>query len=254
MSDRGEQDRRALHASHTPAAVARRLDGDTTPKSTGDAVLGGIDGCVTTLAVVAGVYGAGMSATAAFVLGCANLLADGFSMAVSNYEAVRTEHDRRARLREIEQRHIDAVPEGEREEIRQIFRGKGFEGETLERVVDVITRDREVWVETMLAEEYGLQREDRDPLRAALVTFGAFVAVGAAPLLAFLIPAIAVGTRFTISAALGAVMFFAIGMLKGTRPGETRVGAGFKTLLTGGAAASLAFVVGRGLNALMGVA
>lgn len=240
-----------LQAQHTPEAVARRLGHRPAPRSAGDAVLGGIDGCVTTLAVVAGVFGAGMSATTAFILGCANLLADGFSMAVSNYEAVRTEHDYCQRLQEIERGHIDRVPEGEREEIRQIFCAKGFTGETLERIVDVISDDHDLWIDTMLAEEYGLQREDRHPVRAGAVTFVAFVAVGAVPLSPFLIPGLAVDTRFVASAGLGAVMFLGIGLLKGGRPGQSRLNAGLKTLLTGGAAASLAFAVGYVLRALV---
>lgn len=242
----------ALPEEHTPEAVADRLQRGTVPPLVGDAVLGGIDGCVTTLAVVAGVFGAGMSAVVAFILGCANLLADGFSMAVSNYEAVRTEHDHRHRLREIERRHIAEVPEGEREEIRQIFAAKGFEGDTLERIVDVISDDHDLWIDTMLSEEYGLQREDRHPVRAGAVTFAAFVAVGSVPLLPFLVPGIDVRTRFIASASLGAAMFFLIGTLKGGGPGQSRLSGGLKTLMTGGAAASLAFAVGYFLRMFIG--
>lgn len=244
----------ALPEAHTPEAVARRLQRSTVPPLVSDAVLGGIDGCVTTLAVVFGVFGAGLSIAAAFILGCANLLSDGFSMAVSNYEAVRTEHDRRHRLRETERRHIAEVPDGEREEIRQIFRTKGFSGETLERIVGVISDDHDLWIDTMLSEEYGLQREDRHPVRAGAVTFAAFVTVGSAPLLPFLIPGLDVNTRFAASGVLGAIMFFLIGMLKGTRPGQSRLGAGFKTLLTGGVASLLAFAVGYLLRIVIGTA
>jgi len=66
-------------------------------------------------------------------LGAANLVADGFSMAASNYSGTKTEHEELAQLRAIEERHIDLVPEGEREEIRQIFRAKGFRGDQLEQ-------------------------------------------------------------------------------------------------------------------------
>jgi VIT1/CCC1 family predicted Fe2+/Mn2+ transporter len=80
---------------------------------------------VTTFAIVAGVVGAQLSNRVVLILDIANLVADGFSMAAGNYSGTKTEHEEQTHLRAIEERHIDAVPEGEREEIRQIFRSKG---------------------------------------------------------------------------------------------------------------------------------
>lgn len=48
-------------------------------------VYGGVDGIVTTFAVIAGAFGASLSAHVILILGFANLFADGFSMAASNY-------------------------------------------------------------------------------------------------------------------------------------------------------------------------
>lgn len=76
-----------LLSEHQPNAVRARLAGPVKASTLPDAVLGGIDGCVTTFAVVSGAFGAGFSPQVALVLGFANLIADGFSMAVSNYEA-----------------------------------------------------------------------------------------------------------------------------------------------------------------------
>lgn len=79
--------RERLLGDHQPTAVRNRLAAPARASTLPDAVLGGIDGCVTTFAVVSGAFGAGFSPQVALVLGFANLLADGFSMAVSNYEA-----------------------------------------------------------------------------------------------------------------------------------------------------------------------
>lgn len=135
------------------------------------------------IAVVAGVAGAGLSASVVIILGVANLIADGFSMAVSNYAATRAELQKRALARAEEEQEIRDIPEGEREEIRQIFSLKGFSGDQLDRVVEVITANPRVWVDTMMVEERGYSVTREEPLRAASSTLVAFVVIGFIPLL-----------------------------------------------------------------------
>ena len=108
-------------ARHRQAAQARAAC-----QLSRDWVYGGIDGTVTTFAVVAGVVGAELSTRTLLILGAANLFGDGFSMAAGNYSGTKAELDEYAQVRRMEERHVDLVPEGEREEIRQIFRAKGF--------------------------------------------------------------------------------------------------------------------------------
>ncbi|MFP4136838.1 MAG: VIT1/CCC1 transporter family protein [Halomonas sp.] len=244
--------RQALEAEHHPEAIRRRLKGGG-EQSLPDAILGGIDGCVTTFAVVSGAFGAGFSATVALVLGFANLLADGFSMAISNFEAIKAQREHVDGVRRDEQRHIDVIPEGEREEIRQIFLAKGFTGEILERVVETICSDRELWVETMLREEHGLKTEGLSPLRSGLVTFVAFLVVGAVPLLPYALPGLATDTQFLASLGLAGVMFFLIGMGKSLVYHQPVLASGVRTLLMGGIAAGLAFLTGHLAQALFGV-
>ncbi|MGV1015589.1 MAG: VIT1/CCC1 transporter family protein, partial [Methyloceanibacter sp.] len=72
-----------LEHGHHPREIAKRLK--TGPKASylRDWVYGGIDGTVTTFAIMAGVVGASLSAGVVLILGVANLLADGFSMAAA---------------------------------------------------------------------------------------------------------------------------------------------------------------------------
>ena len=242
-----------LEAEHRPSAIRSRLEAVQQHSYLGDAVLGGMDGCVTTFAVVAGAVGGGFPAVVAIVLGFANLLADGFSMAVSNYQNTNSQRGFVEEARRTEEVHIAQIPEGEREEIRQIFARKGFDGATLDHIVDVITQDRQLWVNTMLTEELGLQIEGPSPLRAALATFLAFFAVGFIPLMPFLLPGLTPTQTFTTSALVTALAFFGIGMGKGFVLGRAMVRSGVETLLVGGAAALLAYVVGAWLRMTFGV-
>jgi vacuolar iron transporter family protein len=246
--------RSRLEESHHPDAIRRRLAEDVRHSYLGDAILGGIDGCVTTFAVVSAATGGGFSSAVIIVLGLANLVADGLSMAVGNYQSRRTQGESIEEARRTEARHIEQVPEGEREEVRQIFASKGFEGETLERVVDVITRDHDIWIDTMLKEEIGVHPATPHALRAALATLAAFVIVGAVPLLPFLFAGASVQAAFLASAVATGATFFAIGAAKGTALGRSVVRSGLETFVGGGAAAVVAYVVAAWLRQAFGYA
>jgi vacuolar iron transporter family protein len=109
----------------------------------GEFVYGGIDGSITTFAVVSGATGAGFPAEVIIVLGLANLLADGLSMSVGSYLSSKTEKENYYRHRANEYREIDECPGAEVEEIRQIYRSKGFSGQLLDDAVKVITANKE---------------------------------------------------------------------------------------------------------------
>lgn len=235
----------ALEKEHSPEVIADRLSAKTEHSYLGDAVLGAIDGCVTTFAVVSGVVGANLSHRVVVILGLANLIADGFSMAVSNYQKSKSDRQRVEQFRKIEAQHIEEVPEGEREEIRQIFARKGFQGPILEEIVAVITRDREQWIDTMITEELGLQLDSPSPIKSALVTFLAFVTVGLIPVLPFLLPlSVEPHSLFVMSAIATGVAFFVVGLLKGRELEQPALRSGLETLMVGCFAAALAYGVG----------
>jgi len=244
----------AHRAEHLPHAIKARLGQPRRSSYLGDAVLGGIDGCVTTFAVVAGALGAGFSGIVVIILGVANLLADGLSMAVSNYLSTRSQREEVEKARREEEKHIREFPEGEQEEIRQIFAAKGFSGDTLERIVETVTQNRKLWIDTMLTEELGLQLEGRRPFRAAMATFTAFVLVGSIPLAPFLFQrGIATHNAVLISAIITGFAFAAIGVAKGLVLKRSPFVSGLQTLLIGGAAAGVACLVGIWLRRIYGI-
>jgi VIT1/CCC1 family predicted Fe2+/Mn2+ transporter len=230
-----------MEHEHSTQAIHERLIAGPTHNYLRDWIYGGIDGSVTTFAVVSGVAGAQLSPLIILILGFANLFADGFSMAASNFLGTKAELDDWRRLEAIENRHIDLAPEGEREEVRQIFQMKGFEGDDLHRIVDLVTSDRERWVSTMLTEEYGLPREVRSPWIAAWSTFAAFVICGLIPLLPYLI-----GLRqpLIVSLAMTGTVFFVIGSIKSRWSTASWWQSGLTTLAVGAIAALIAYATG----------
>ena len=246
--------RGSLEDDHTPQGVRARLEEEPKASHLGDFVYGAIDGTVTTFAVVAGAAGADLGAAVVIILGVSNLIADGFSMAVSNYLGSRAELDRQEQARREEERHIRLMPEGEREEIRQLFRAKGFEGEDLERAVEVITSDEKRWVEMMMSEELGFPPVEPAPAKAGLATFVAFLIVGAIPLISYLVNLAfpeTIAEPFTVSIVLTAAAFLLVGALKSAVVGQRIFRGSAETLVLGGIAAALAFFVGRLLEGIV---
>ena len=242
-------------AHHRPHKIAERLEEGPGSIYLKDFVYGAIDGAVTTFAVVAGVAGAGLSAGIIIILGFANLLADGFSMAVSNFLGTRAENQHREKTRQHEYDEIKKFPEGETEEVRQIYARKGFEGELLEQIVEVITADDDRWVDTMIQEEHGMTLHEHDAVKAGVATFAAFFLVGLIPLLTYLLNWIVPGSidnPFFWSCLLTAVAFFWVGAAKGKFVDQNKFTSGMETVGVGGVAAILAYGVGVLLKGLVG--
>ncbi|MDP5220360.1 VIT1/CCC1 transporter family protein [Ruegeria sp. 2205SS24-7] len=226
---------------HTPVEISARIGNPQGRGVLRDAVYGAIDGAVTTFAIVAGVTGAGLSPYVIVILGLANVLADGFSMAAANYSGVKAERDNIARIRKIEERHIQDYPEGERLEVREILSRKGLKGHVLDQATDAITEDRNNWIALMLEGEYGLGGVDPRPLRSATTTFLSFLVAGMIPLLPFML---GLTDAFAVSAWVTMATFFAIGAFKSFWSLSPWWRSAIETSLIGGVAAIIAFGVG----------
>ena len=221
----------------------------------GEFVYGGIDGSVTTFAVVAGSAGAGLQPSVILILGFANLIADGFAMSVGAYLSTKSELQNYEKHEKIEYWEVDNLPEKEREEIREIYEAKGFEGALLEQVVDVITADRDRWVDVMMKEELEMVRETKSPIAMGAVTYSSFLIVGLVPLLAYMMAylkgSVPDQDTFIISCALTSVAFMIIGLLKGIVTHSNKLKAVAETLFLGSAAAVLSYFVGNVLEKMV---
>ncbi len=219
----------------------------------GEFVYGGIDGSVTTFAVVAGSVGASLDSSVIIILGFANLLADGFAMSVGAYLSTKSQRDNYEKHKAVEYWEVDNLPEVEKQEIRDIYAAKGFEGELLEQVVEVITADKDRWVDVMMKEELEMIPENKSPFAMGAVTYMAFVLVGLVPLVIYVWDYIMgfEGNRFLVTCILTGVAFTIIGFLKTYVTETTRWKGILETLVLGAIAAAVSYFVGDLLEGLI---
>jgi len=216
-------------------------------KYIGQAVYGASDGIVTTFAAISGVAGANLSPKIALIVGLANLFADGISMAIGDYLSEKSEKDYIKAEREREHWEIEHIPEAEKHEVREIYKRKGLDGEKLDNLVDAITSNKELWVDTMLHEELGLFEDDSSPLKSALVTFFAFVIAGFMPLVAYVFALqwqFLAQNQFLISCIITGITLFVVGALRQIVTGVKWFIGGLEMLMIGGLSAFVAYIIG----------
>lgn len=218
-------------------------------------VYGGLDGIITTFAVVSGVAGAELGSGVILILGISNLLADGFSMATGDYLSTKSEreyYDREARRQAWE---IENFPEGQRAELVALLRQQGYSADDAEQMAAVQTADKPRWVTAMMIAELGMIRDESNPLTNAMATFASFVIAGSLPLAVFFIglfTPIDLRIAFPISTALSALALFGLGVAKVFVTGLNAFRSGLEMLLVGGLAGAVAYAVGAMLKNVTG--
>ncbi len=219
-----------------------------------DFVYGGMDGVVTTFSVISGVMGAKLSPTIILIMGFANLFADGFSMAIGNIMSVRTEKELYEMEKKRETEETKKFPEEEIEDIRKIYRKKGFSGRLLDDVVKVITSKRRVWVDTMMKEELGLSVDNTDLKKSSLITLISFMSMGVIPLLSYIALQLfnideAVANMVSVDMTL--FTLFIIGSIKGKMVKKSMFKSGMEVMAVGGIAATVAYLTGYILKIIL---
>lgn len=216
-------------------------------------VYGGVDGCITTFAVVAGAVGGGLDSAIILILGFANLFADGFSMSVGAYLSTLSSKDNYNKHKQIEYDEIEEKPEEEKEEVREIYQRKGFKGDILDKIVSTITADKDRWVDVMMKEELGMSKETKSPFYIGFATFISFITIGIIPLLVYLYDFIwaVEGNRFLYACLLTSAGFILIGAMKAYINRTNWVRDILGTLLLGALAAAVAYFVGDFIEGLI---
>lgn len=219
-----------------------------------EVVYGGVDGIITTFAVVSGFSGAAFSSDVttqvsfAIVLlfGLANLFADAVSMGLGNFLSVRSEKDQYNIMRGKEKLLIQKDPNSEHSETVAIMLSKGFSQSDAMALADIYSKNEEYWLDFMMANEYELSDPRGDnPFLTGLTTFGSFVVFGAIPILPFIFLGDVSSTiMFQVSTVGTLIALVILGLMKWLVVGTSIYRSVIEIVLVGSVASIIAFIVG----------
>lgn len=245
----------ALAHSHKSIKEAAEEHGGVGSQYLGEMVYGGLDGIITTFAVVSGVAGAQLGTPVILILGLANLFADGFSMATGAYLSSKSEHEYYRKEWEREAWEVEHFPDGERAELLEVYRNRGYAEDEARQLVEIQSREPKRWVKAMMLDELGMMEDESNPLVNGLVTFTSFVVAGAVPLVIYLLGLlfpISAEAAFPISIGLSALALFGLGASKVLVTKLNPIRSGLEMLIVGGLAAGVAYAVGALLKGIGG--
>ncbi len=250
-------DKQASAQAHTREAIAQAVEehGGAGSQYLGEMVYGGLDGIITTFAVVSGVAGAHLGTPVILIMGLANLLADGFSMATGAYLSTKSEQEYYRKEWEREAWEVEHFPDGERAELYELYLQRGYSEEEAEQLVEIQSRDPERWVKAMMVDELEMLEDESNPLLNGLMTFIAFVVAGSVPLIIYLlglVVPIPSESAFPISIGLSALALFGLGAAKVMVTKLNPIRSGLEMLVVGSLAAVVAYAVGALLKGIAG--
>jgi len=239
--------------AHSVSKFAKEDHNSTQGKYIKNVVYGGLDGTITTFAAVAGVAGAALKPEIVLIMGFANLIADGLSMAIGDYLSTKAEIAYAAAEREREAWEVENYPEGEKLELIELYVAKGMEQKDAEEVTALISKHHKSWVDIMMVEELGIMHTDESPTMNALITFSSFSFFGFLPLVAYIVLQFlpAMPNPLLIASTLTGLTLFALGALKVKVTGQNWFLSGFEMFAVGGIAAASAYGVGALLNMII---
>jgi predicted membrane protein (TIGR00267 family) len=227
--------REVLH--HTHGDPHRREN------SLSDFILGAQDGLVNVLGVILGIAAATNDARIVLVAGLATTFAESISMGAVAYTTTLADADHYQSELEREYRHIQEAPNLEKNEIREIYQNKGFDGELLDKIVDTVTANKDVWVAVMMAEEHQLSPVDRKQAFRAAWIVGLSAVIGSlVPLAPFMF--LPVSISMWSSVLVTALVLFGIGAYKARVTVGKPMKSGFEMALIGTLSALAGYLVG----------
>ena len=214
-----------------------------------DIVIGLADGLTVPFALAAGLAGAISAARLVVTAGLAEIAAGSIAMGLGGYLAARGDAEHYVSERNREEREIVERTHDEEEEIYEIFEQYSVDRASAAPVLNALKQNPTAWVDFMMRFELGL--EEPSPNRAhrsALTIAGSYIAGGLIPLLPYMLVDDNL-TALKLSVIITLIALAIFGALKGKLVGTGSLRGAIQTVTIGGAAAAVAYILARLLNA-----
>ena len=214
-------------------------------------VYGGMDGIITTFSIVTGVFGSSLGAKVVVILGVSNVIGDGLAMAFGDYLSSKAEIEFQQAEKARETWEVENNPEGEMMEMEELYIAKGIAEEDAKVLTQILSKNKQVWIDIMMVEELGIIEETEAPWKKGMVTFFSFVICGLFPLLPFLVCIrmnVDMHNIFYVAVGVTAFSLFFIGAIKTRFTDVNFFKSGLETLIIGAVAASSSYAIGYALE------
>jgi predicted membrane protein (TIGR00267 family) len=209
-----------------------------------DAVFGTQDGLISTVGALTGIAAGTQNAEAVIVAGLVIIVVESLSMGAGSYLSSKSQREYLERLLKEEEEEIARNPEGEREEIWDMYRARGFEDAEIEIIARRLLSDKRLLLEDMAHKELGISPESlEEPLGNAVVMGVSYVLGGLIPVVPYLLLPMASAMPVSIIATFATLFLF--GGLKGRLVRQSWWRSGLEMLGIAGAAAITGFLIGR---------
>jgi VIT1/CCC1 family predicted Fe2+/Mn2+ transporter len=210
-----------------------------------DIVIGMADGLTVPFALAAGLSGAVSDPAIIVTAGLAEIAAGSIAMGLGGYLAAKSDAEHYAAEERREHQEVRDIPREEMKEVADIFRGYGMPDEQVGQVVAAMTKNPKQWVDFMMRFELGLERPNPKRARtSAAFIAGAYVVGGLIPLAPYMMVRVA-HTALLLSVAITLVALTVFGLVKGRYTGARPLKSAIQTTVTGGLAATVAFLIAR---------
>ena len=206
-----------------------------------DVVIGMSDGLTVPFALAAGLSGTVSQTSIVVIAGFAEIAAGSIAMGLGGYLAARTDRDHYESELEREYRETVELPDKEREEVADVFRGYGMSESDLTPVVNAICADQKHWVDFMMKFELGFDEPDPKRARNSAFTIAVSYILGGLVPLAPYILLNELYRALEASVAVTLVALFIFGYVKGKMTGISPFRGGLQTVVIGGLASAAAF-------------